>query len=50
MHAYGKPNRVPVFKDDDKVEQPVDPLSLVSATGNIESRLLAHQKSSVGRF
>ena len=33
-----------VFEDDDSIEQNIEPVSLVAASGNIENRLLAYQK------
>ena len=47
MPDFKKPDRVLVFKDDDQLEQSVDALSLVSATGDITIRLLAYQKNFV---
>ena len=50
MQDFKKPDRVLVFKDDDQVEQSVEALSLVSATGNIAGRLLAYQKTLSREF
>ena len=36
-----------VFEEENHVEHHVEPMSLVSATGDIEKRLLAYQKTFV---
>ena len=45
MQDFGKPGRLRMCKGDDDIEQPVDPLSLVSATGDIEIRVINTTKA-----